>query len=508
MRHNTGKIFKKFFISTILICFTSLAFGESNDSLRLVVSLDGSNWELIGLEIGQGEKIGIQKKSISKELIQTTVPNNVQLAIGLKDPYSQDKEVVEINRKEWWYVRSFDSPKVGKQQQVRLIFDGVDYFADVWLNGKKIGSHEGAFTDFDFNITKQLKSNSPNYLAVRVTAPWKVEGRSHYEFMKGEYEETWDALPGPGQVTFPLGLHRSVRLEVAALTRVESIQVSTTSIGDDKADLKIQVSVGNLDIPKHCELKLSIHPENFTGPTFHLPPRTLTFSGKPDESKIIDLSTTLEDPKLWWTWDMGAQNLYRIHASIYDASGDAIDHISTVFGIRTFERDSSFLYRLNGQAIFLRGAWTPLSRLFPAEPDRWTYEKDLLQARHANINHLVNFTVMEKKEFYELADSLGILIFVELPFNQLGPLDALNTKNPHYKEYMESKERSGAMMTEEERDWRNLDTEHLVKEADYHHDVNRAGTKAYKDRQQSMQAAGFAEVIFPSTSMLSSPAPR
>jgi len=437
MKYLNMKPTKIFFITILLISNASFTFGDSTDSLRLNVSLDGSEWKLIGLEPGKGEMIGIHRSTQSKEFIPTSVPNNVQLAIGLKDPYSQDKEVVEINKKEWWYVRSFDSPIIGKQRQVRLIFDGVDYFADVWLNGEKLGSHEGAFTGFDFDVTKQIKPNSSNYLAVRVTAPWKVEGRSHYEFMKGEYEETWDALPGPGQVTFPLGLHRSVNIEVVAQTYVESIQVATTSIEADKANLQFKISVSNSGLPQQYKLKLTIQPENFTGSAFEVPSQTLSVSGKPDESKIVDLSATLDHPKLWWTWDLGDQNLYRAQATIYDESGIAVDCFSTVFGIRTFERDHKFLYSLNGKPIFLRGAWTPLSRLYPAEPDRWIYEKDLRQARHANMNHLVNFTIMEKKEFYELADELGMLIFVELPFNQLGPLDALNIQNPRYSEYLE-----------------------------------------------------------------------
>ena len=425
-------------IGIMLSFIVNLAFAQTNQqTLRSTISLDGTEWKLIGLQPGEGEQIGINKKSQSEGLIQTTVPNNVQLSIGLKDPYSQDKEVVDINKKEWWYVRSFISPKIGKQQQARLVFDGVDYFADVWLNGEKLGTHEGAFTKFDFDITKQLNLESPNYLAVRVTAPWKVEGRSHYEFMKGEYEETWDALPGPGQVTFPLGLHRSVNLEVVAQTHVELIQVSTISVEDNKADLQFKVAINSLESSKKYKLKVTIQPENFSGSSFDVPSQTFSVSGKADESQIIDFSTTLDNPKLWWTWDMGDQNLYRAQVSIYDATGKIVDNHSTVFGIRTFVRDHKFLYTLNGKPIFLQGAWISLSRLFPAEPDRWIYEKDLRQARHANMNHLVNFTVMEKKEFYNLADSLGILIFVELPFNQLGPLDALNTKSPRYSEYVE-----------------------------------------------------------------------
>lgn len=115
---------------------------------RRTVSLDGSDWRLAGVELATGESLGIPREGSARVRFQpVAVPNDVQLTV-LKDPYGQDSEITEINRREWWYVRSFLSPDHGTGHQVRLVFDGVDYFADVWLNGQKLGSHEGAFTRF------------------------------------------------------------------------------------------------------------------------------------------------------------------------------------------------------------------------------------------------------------------------------------------------------------------------------------------------------------------------
>lgn len=423
-------------LAGLFICLTSASRAEDLDSPRRIISLDGSGWQLGGMQPGEGEKAEIHLDGArGKYLTATSVPNNVQLAIGLKDPYSQDKELAEINRKEWWYVRSFPSPKLSAPQRVRLVFEGVDYFADVWLNGQKLGAHEGAFTGFGFDITDKLKSPA-NYLAVRVTSPWKVPGRSHYEFMKGEYEEQWDGMPGPGQTTFPLGLHRSVRLEVTAPARIEELQVATLALKSDRAELKITGLVTNSGTPRQCRLQLTLQPENFSGSALEQPSQAISFSGKPGESQAIELSAAVDHPRLWWTWDTGPQNLYRARATLFDSAGVALDSLSVVFGIRTIERDTNVRYSLNGRPIFLRGAWYPLSRLYPAEPDRWSYEKDLLLARHANMNHLVNFTVVEKKDFYDLADRMGMLLFVEMPFNQLGPLDSLDPKNPRKDEYL------------------------------------------------------------------------
>ena len=153
------------------------ANGQQTVSPRRTISLDGPGWKLIGLEPGEGEKLGINlARSTKAEFIPTTVPNDVQCVIGLKDPLGQGPEVWDINKREWWYVRSFPSPKVLPSQQARLVFDGVDYFADVWLNGEKLGSHEGAYTRFGFDITKRLRAKRDNYLAVRVTVSLEGPG--------------------------------------------------------------------------------------------------------------------------------------------------------------------------------------------------------------------------------------------------------------------------------------------------------------------------------------------
>jgi beta-mannosidase len=410
--------------------------GQPAASPRRVVSLDGAGWNLIGLDPGEGEKLGIpQGGSAKAESTPVSIPNDVQVSV-CHDPLGQGSDVWDINKHEWWYVRSFSSPEVLPSQQARLVFDGVDYFADVWLNGEKLGSHEGAYTRFEFDVTKRLHGRAANFLAVRVTSPWKVPGRSHYEFMKGEFEEWWDALPGPGGIVFPLGLHRSVRLEITAGTRLEELQVVTTALRDQEADLKLGLRVSNTGGVRVGTLRLTIRPENFTGSALELPSQPLTFTGQPGEMQDVDLAAKVEQPQLWWTWDLGAQNLYTAEARLEDGKGAVIDQINATFGIRTLERDASMLYKLNGRPIFLRGAWYAMSKLYPATTDRWTYEKDLRLARHANMNHLVNYTVVEKADFYDLADRLGIILFIELPFNQEGPEDAVNKNYPRRDEFI------------------------------------------------------------------------
>lgn len=432
-----GRYRLAFTLFVLIGCCCALR-GWCADDPRLSVALDGDAWELRPFAFGEGERAGIQLQGTRIEGSKpVTVPNDVQLSSFVDDPLGQSAQLVQVNQKEWWYTRHFKGPDLQPGRRATLIFDGVDYFAEVWLNGAKLGAHEGAYTRFSLDVTNQLAPQGDNYLAVKVTAPWKVPGRSHYEFMKGEFDEWWDALPGPGMVVYPLGLHRSVHLEVSPDVRVDAINVSTVRIEGDTAELKLNVDVATLAGATQGVLQVSLTPENFAGDSLRLPARNISLGGGAPEHQSIQFDVKVPHAQLWWTWDLGRQNLYRAEAHIAAADGSLRDRATTTFGIRTLSRDANMQYRLNGRPIFFRGAWYAMSKLYPASTDRWTYEKDLRLARNANMNHLVNYTVIEKEDFYELADRLGIMLFMELPFNQEGPIDALNAAYPRRAQFIQ-----------------------------------------------------------------------
>ena len=138
----------------------------------------------------------------------------------------------------------------------------------------------------------------------------------------------------------------------------------------------------------------------------------------------------LKDAHLWWTWDLGAQNLYQLTATISPAGGPAADTRATVFGVRTITRNSDMSYWLNGKRLFLKGAWYPMADYYGSKPTHETYVKDLEMYKAANLNHLVAFTVVEKPDFYDLCDRMGILDMLEFPFSQFGPMEVLAYSNP------------------------------------------------------------------------------
>jgi len=138
------------------------------------VLLSGDDWKLGSFAMGQGEERGAFRPDFNDADFRTVrVPGEVQLQLGLRgmDLYYQSKTVTLANEKEWWYRKRFTVSQGDSRKLLRLVFDGVDYFATVWLNGRKLGEHEGCYVPFSYDVTHQLRYGQENVLVVRVTCP-------------------------------------------------------------------------------------------------------------------------------------------------------------------------------------------------------------------------------------------------------------------------------------------------------------------------------------------------
>ncbi|MBZ5563919.1 MAG: beta galactosidase jelly roll domain-containing protein [Acidobacteriia bacterium] len=422
------------------------------------ISLNGSDWKLGSFPFEAGEERQAFSPGFDDRAFRTvSVPGEVQLQLGLKGMqlYDQSKALGEVNQKAWWYRKRFRVPRSDSGKFMRLSFEGVDYFATVWLNGERLGEHEGAYDTFSFDVTSKLHYGADNLLAVEVTCPWIPRDRSFAEYLKGDWMmpdpvETvrlsvppyllgpyWGGTPAYGNAAFPMGIWRDVELLASGWTTIDELFVYTEALRPDgKAKLEIEGTVTNhADRETSVTLHLNIVPDNFQGVPAKLPDVSLTL--KPGEN-AFQTEYTIENPQLWWTWDMGKPNLYKLEATLTETADSAAESRQVVFGIRTIERKSDMSYWLNGRRMFLKGAWYPMSDYYASIPTRQSYERDLELYRAANMNHLVNFTVVEKPDFYDLCDRMGILIFFEFPFSQFGPIDALSPSYPRYQTFVKT----------------------------------------------------------------------
>src|SRR5215467_4069803 len=360
------------------------------------IVLSGNDWKLDSFEMDEGEKRGAFLPGFDDHAFRTVdVPGEVQLQIGLHDMdlYYQSKTLSLINQQEWWYRKQFFISQSEAGKLLRLTFDGVDYFASVWLNGEKLGDHEGSYVPFSFDVTRRLRFGEANVLAVKVTCPWIPKGRGFLEYMKGNWTTIdpqnqphlhqppfflgpyWDGIPADGNAAFPMGLWRDVRLVSSGFSTIDDLYVSTKSINPDgSATLAVSGTItSHNDGEVSGVLNLNMGPENFTGESLSIEQALTLHSGE----NPVALETRVKSARLWWTWDLGEPNLYRLSSSL-SLSGGVSDTREVVFGIRTIAVKSDMSYWLNGKRLFLKGAWYPMSDYYGSKPTRETFATDLL----------------------------------------------------------------------------------------------------------------------------------
>jgi beta-mannosidase len=453
-------------LAVFALCFTSAfaaAAGQQKQSgpkgvpmAAMDVPLDGSDWRMGSFEFDEGVKAGAPTENFNDSAFKAvTVPGDTQIQAGFTgvERWFESKELIAVNAHEWWYRKHFKAGAKAIGGVTHLVFDGSDYFTTVWLNGQLLGTHEGTYTSFEFDVTDKLRYGSDNVLAVEVTHPWEPQGRSLLEYMNGDFSMafpgagaqlkkspffigvSWDALPAHGNAAFDMGIWRSVHLRTTSAVTIEDVQVVTQSINaDGSATLQLGVTLSNTGKePVARTVALTLKPDNFEGAAQEIP--QLTITAAPGSTKA-EVEVHVAHAQLWWSWDKGPQNLYRLEVATSAEKGLWGDRHTTVFGIRTITRDANMAYWLNGKKIFAKASWFSIEDFYRATPTAESYERDLRLFRDGNFNMLVNFTVVEKPEFYDLCDRLGILDVVELPFSQFGPQHVLDYDNPRREPYL------------------------------------------------------------------------
>ncbi len=325
-----------------------------------------------------------------------------------------------------WFRRQFQADESWRGRVLRLRFDGVDYVADIWLNGEHLGRHEGYFQPFSFDVSEHLNYASgeggANTLAVRVESPYeehRVVWPHRKTLLKGVFAHhatrpggAWDKA---GQEYNTGGLWNDVSLLVSDFVTVDGFRLratwpTTVTLGAD-ADTRAHVSLRNhTNDPVEAQVTLTLVPRNFDGDEIRFPPQTVTLArGK----TTLELGSVVQNPQLWWPWDRGFPNLYTARL-VVAVDGKTVALQETIFGFRQIHVTRDWTWTLNGQRFFPRGS-NYISTQWLSETDREWFLRDVGLMRQANLNFVRVQAHVEPLEFYEAADELGILVWQELP---------------------------------------------------------------------------------------------
>lgn len=319
-----------------------------------------------------------------------------------------------------WYERRFVVPKLSTDTLFRLVFEGVDYEAEVWLNGKPLGKHTGYFQPFSFVVNDVLKSDAENILRVRVSSPnerpedWSLNKR----LVKGIFGHH-DTRPGGawsvrGQDVNTGGIWGNVYLAASksiALERVDCTSLLDSTYSEATACLRAAIRSQS---SRHVFVRFTVQDENGV---------IVQNSGKKHwlqaGMNTVDDTVQIRKPLLWHTHDVGKPHLYSLSTQVFDSATNKTASPLTVrrdkFGIREIRYDThSGEWRLNGKRLFLRGT-NYIGTQFLSAMNRAAYDRDALLMQQAHINAVRVHAHIARKEWYDACDSLGLLVWQDFP---------------------------------------------------------------------------------------------
>ena len=295
-----------------------------------------------------------------------------------------------------WYWRTvkLDNRPDSSQRVALLRFGAVDYFADVYVNGQKAGSHEGGYLPFEFDVTSLLRTGD-NEIAVRVVDPGgtvkEVEGIKYAEIPHGK--QNWYVQTS--------GLWQDVELAILPRMHLGPVHISAGADGN----FKIQTWVRNitLDLPNGEPLRVKAEIRDAADQTIWTGAQELKLG-----QESYEFSGRLANPSLW---DIGRPALYRLRVSLPSA-----DRREERFGFRTFETRGGKFF-LNGRAVYLRAA---LDQDFYPEtiytpPSLEFVKNEMEQAKLLGLNMLRCHIKVPDPRYLQAADEAGVLVWYEIP---------------------------------------------------------------------------------------------
>jgi beta-mannosidase len=407
-----------------------------------------SSWTVTPLSLDTEGETGYKRfMQGGGEPIAALVPGEIHLdlmRIGrMEDPNISDNARTRCRWPEehsWWYRTEFTLPTNFRQQvQQLLIFDGIDLYGQVFLNGKLAGTTRDAFVPIEIDV-KHFLQDGTNELVVRLTSGMELPSRLTGPQPEGmeEFISKIDPIFSPrlqaqrlygserkpecayGQdycEAFPnIGIWRGVRIEGRSQVIFHHLRLDTVIRGQE-VSLEGEVTLENLhpwsEIPCLLELQLETPHGRSIVQRYDL--------GTPVGRSQFRCRMVVPDPQLWWPNGMGEQPLYRLIARVL-CSGQETDLRVQTIGLRTIELDRSplpegsrFCFKVNGHKLFCKGGNWVQTDMIAARTDTARYEKLVAEARNAHFTmfRVNGDSLYESDDFYDACDRAGILVWQE-----------------------------------------------------------------------------------------------
>ncbi len=399
------------FLLVSIFCF-ALTFSQA----QLILN---KNWQF-------------RKKGDASGWMPATIPGTVHTDLmkqsQIPDPYYRDNEskVQWVDREDWEYQTNFSVTKeILDKNHIELTFEGLDTYADVYLNDVKILAADNMFRTWNVDVKQWLKPNNKLYILfhsaqnrveelAKNDAPftWPTIDFPRMYVRKAQYSFGWDW--GPKFTT--CGIWKNISLNGWNNVKVNDLHFIINSLTDKLANVR-----ATYQVQSDGDGKLMIRLQDKSPiPAFNT---TKSFVLKKGFNELnIDFSVI--NPKKWWTYQIGKPYLYNT-VSTFTATGNESLAIEKRLGLRTIEvvkeKDEvgqSFYFKLNGIPVYMKGAdFIPCDAFLPRITHE-VYRQQVANAKEANMNMLRVWGggIYESDDLYNLCDEEGILIWQDLMF--------------------------------------------------------------------------------------------
>lgn len=327
----------------------------------------------------------------------------------------------------YWFTCPFTIARIPEDRIVWLNFRGINYKADIFLNGKRLNrnTHEGMFLRKSFNITSYLRTDRPNILAVLVYPPDPAGNPNGGQGGDGQiarnntmqYTPGWDWIqPVRDRNT---GIWDEVTLTTTGPVKLKAPHIRTHVAG---------VRMPDADKQKEASIRTSVEVENLSDtPSKGLlvcetdgHRLTLPVSLAPHEKKEVTFSPlSIRNPRLWWPNGIGSQALYDMHLS-FETDRQVSDRTHVRYGIREITSQKcpetgGRMFFVNGQKIYMTGGnYINSDWLLRLSPERYRDEVRFHAEMNLRMIRVWGGALLERPEFYEACDEYGLLVFQDL----------------------------------------------------------------------------------------------
>lgn len=368
-----------------------------------------------------------RKAGSTDQWMQATVPGTVHSDLNgngmIGDPLRSctHKDLQWIEEPDWEYTQTFTLPQNISNKNLELVFEGLDTYAQVLLNGTPILEANNMFRTWRIDVSGKVAPGSNTLLVKFFSAKryaseqaaklsFALPGGEWAHIRKAAYHFGWDWAPR----LVTAGIWKPVYIDVVEPIRLASAWVKTVSADSKEATLSADFTISS-----NANTTATIR-------IFDMDERETLYRESVNVSKGNNIYTptfSIKKPLLWWPNGMGEQNLYNL-ALIVDTE-DGKELIQTQkLGIRTIEwvnqPDSlgeSFYAKVNGMPVFAMGAnLVPPHSLLPLADKEWT--RLVYDAKESNMNMLRVWGggVYPPNSFFNACDSLGIMVWQDFMF--------------------------------------------------------------------------------------------